>query len=206
MYEARSIREFWFGRLPLSASALNKRMCFWFGGDSSKLGRRCDADICGRFGALLQHAGTGEFSSWADGARGRLSLIILLDQFPRHMFRGSARAFAYDKRALALTLSGLQSAADAALEVIERLFFCMPLQHAESREAQQESLSAYQRLLVEAPPELRGPFAGAMRAAENHHAIIERFGRFPYRNATLGRADTPEETDWLRQGGARFGQ
>jgi uncharacterized protein (DUF924 family) len=206
MYEARSIREFWFGKLPLSASALNKRMCFWFGGDSSELGRRCDAEIRARFGALLEHAGAGELSSWADGARGRLSLIILLDQFPRHMFRGSACAFACDERALALALSGLESAADAALRAIERLFFYMPLQHAESCEAQRESLAAYQRLLVEAPPELRGPLAGALRAADNHPAIMGRFGRFPYRNATLGRADTPEEADWLRQGGERFGQ
>jgi uncharacterized protein (DUF924 family) len=122
------------------------------------------------------------------------------------MFRGSVRAFAYDAQALALTLSGMQSAADAALHTIERIFFYMPLQHAESREVQDESVAAYRRLLTEAPPELRGPFAASSRSAENHRAIIEQFGRFPHRNRVLGRANTPAEQEWLRKGGERFGQ
>jgi uncharacterized protein (DUF924 family) len=100
----------------------------------------------------------------------------------------------------------MQSGADAALNVVERIFFYMPLQHAESREVQEESVAAYRRLLAEVPQELQGPFNGALRSAENHCAIIERFGRFPQRNRALQRLSTPEELEWLRAGGASFGQ
>jgi uncharacterized protein (DUF924 family) len=204
--EARSIREFWFGRLPLSADGLNRRIRFWFGGDTTELGRLRDEHMRVRFGELLELAASGDLASWADGPRRRLSLILLLDQFPRNMFRGSPRAFAHDAEALALTLSGMQSAADAALDVVERMFFYMPLQHAESPEAQDESVAAYRRLLAEAPQDLHGPLAGASRSAENHRAIIERFGRFPHRNKVLGRASTAAEEEWLRKGGERYGQ
>ena len=206
MDEARSIREFWFGRLPLSADDMNRRIRFWFGGDTTEFGRLRDEHMRARFGELLELAARGDLVSWADGPRRRLSLILLLDQFPRNMFRGSPRAFAHDAEALALTLSGMQSAADAALDPVERMFFYMPLQHAESPEAQDESVAAYRRLLAEAPQELRAPFAGASRSAENHRTIIERFGRFPYRNRVLGRESTAAEEDWLRNGGERFGQ
>jgi uncharacterized protein (DUF924 family) len=203
---ARSVREFWFGQLPLSAAAFNERMRFWFGEQATPMRRRRDAHIRLRFGPLYERAAAGELAAWADGPRGRLSLILLLDQFPRHLFRGRARAFASDAQALALALSGLQSAADAALDVAERLFFYMPLQHAENREAQEESVAAYRRLSGEVPAELRGPFAGALRSAENHLAIIERFGRFPYRNRALARASSAAEEKWLRTGGKSFGQ
>ncbi|MGC1729610.1 MAG: DUF924 family protein, partial [Steroidobacteraceae bacterium] len=117
MDEARAVRDFWFGRLPLTAQALERRVCFWFGGDAAALRRR-DELIRTRFGALLERAAAGELASWADGPRRRLSLIVLLDQFPRHIHRGTERAFACDGAALSLTLSGMQSAADAALDVV----------------------------------------------------------------------------------------
>lgn len=206
MDEARSVREFWFGQRPRSAEALERRMLFWFGGESHELSRQRDEQIRARFGALLERAAGGQLASWSDGPRGRLSLIILLDQFPRNIFRGTARAFAYDTQALALALSGLQCAADAALDVVERLFFYMPLQHAESRDVQDESVAAYRRLLAEAPEELHGSFQGTLRYAEEHRSIIERFGRFPHRNRILERANTPQEEQWLRESGDDFGQ
>lgn len=203
MDEARSVREFWFGKLPLSPQALGERMGFWFGED--ELTARRDEQIRSRFGELFERAAAGELESWADGPRRRLSLIILLDQFPRNLFRGGARAFAFDEKALALTLSGMQSGADAALDAVERIFFYTPLQHAESLEVQEESVAAYRRLLAEAPEELRGSFAGVLDYAENHRSIIERFGRFPHRNGVLGRASTPAEEAWLHES-QRFGQ
>ena len=206
MDEARSVRHFWFGELPMSAQRLKRRIRFWFGDETSELRQRRDAEIFRRFGGLLERAASGQLEAWADGPRRRLSLIILLDQFPRTMFRGSARAFAYDSQALALTLSGMQSAADAALDVAERIFFYMPLQHAESREVQDESVAAFRRLASEAPEELGVPFAAALRSAENHRAIIEQFGRFPHRNRALGRVSTPEEELWLESGGESFAQ
>jgi uncharacterized protein (DUF924 family) len=206
MDEARSVREFWFGRAGLSAEELDRRMQFWFGGEDSDIGRARDEHIRTCFSALLERAAAGELAGWADGPRRRLSLIILLDQFPRNMFRGSARAFACDAQALALALSGMQLGADAALDVVERLFFYMPLQHAENREVQDESVAAYRRLLAEAPQELHGHFAGALTYAIEHRALIERFGRFPHRNQALARASTPEEDKWLRESGEHFGQ
>ena len=206
MDEARSVREFWFGKLPLSASTLDQRMRFWFGAEPSELRQRRDQQMRVRFGALFERAISGGLASWADGPRRRLSLVLVLDQFPRNMFRGTARAFAYDAQALALTLSGMQSAADGALDIAERLFFYMPLQHAENSEVQDESVAAYRRLLTEVPQELRGPFAGTLRSAENHRQIIARFGRFPHRNQALGRDSTAQELEWLRTGGESFGQ
>ena len=205
MDEARGVRDFWFGKLPLSGDGLNRRVRFWFGGEPGQQRAR-DEQIRARFGVLLERAAAGELAGWADGPRRRLSLIILFDQFPRHIWRGSARAFEYDPQALGLTLSGMQSAADAALDVVERIFFYMPLQHAEQGEAQDESVAAYRRLLGEAPAALHGPFEAALRSAENHRAIIEKFGRFPHRNRLLGRASTRGEEEWLRTGGESFGQ
>jgi uncharacterized protein (DUF924 family) len=164
-----------------------------------------DEAIRGRFGALAGRAADGQLASWADSPRRCLSLIILLDQVPRNIYRGTARAFAYDAQALGLTLSGMQSAADGALDVVERIFFYMPLQHCEAREVQDESLAAYRRLLMEAPQELRGAFEECLKSAQEHRSIIERFGRFPHRNRVLERVSSPEEEAWLR-GGASMGQ
>jgi uncharacterized protein (DUF924 family) len=206
MDEARSVRDFWFGPLPLSAAELNRRVRFWFGDDSSAVRQRRDDTIRERFAALLERAAAGELAAWADGPRRRLSLILLLDQFPRNIYRGSARAFAYDARALGLALSGMQSAADAALDVVERVFFYMPLQHAESREVQDESVAAYRRVLAEASADVQGFFASSLRSAEHHRSIIEQFGRFPHRNRVLERPGTPEEEQWLARSGDSFGQ
>jgi uncharacterized protein (DUF924 family) len=202
MDEARAVREYWFGTSPLTPAALAARMQFWFG----TAGAPQDEEIRARFGALVERAGAGELDGWAGGPRRRLSLILLLDQFPRNIFRHTPRAFATDAQALALTLSGMQSGADGALEPAERFFFYMPLQHAERLDAQDEAIAACRRLLAEVTPELRALFAGVLGHAEEHRAIIERFGRFPHRNAVLGRNSTPEEVAWLEAGGASFGQ
>jgi len=203
MDEARQVRDFWFGKLPTTAQLLQARVHFWFGDDvPPELVRKRDEMIRTRFGDLVERAGKGGLASWAGSPRRRLSLIILLDQFPRSIYRGSARAFAYDEQALGLTLSGMQSAADAALDVVERIFFYMPLQHAESREVQDESVAAYRRLFAEAPQELRAEFERELQSAETRRSIIEQFGRFPHRSRALGRASTPEEESWLRGEGA----
>ena len=207
MDEARQVRDFWFGKLPMTAQALNQRLTLWFGEDArAEVRQDRDEAIRARFGALVERAADGQLASWADSPRRCLSLIILLDQFPRNIFRGTARAFAYDAQALGLTLSGMQSAADGALNVVERIFFYMPLQHCEVREVQDESVVAYGRLLTEAPQELRGAFEASVKAAEQHRAIIDRFGRFPDRNKALERVSTPEEEIWLKSVGATMGR
>lgn len=205
MDEALEVRRFWFGKLPLKPEGVDVRLALWFGAGAAEQ-RQADEIIYSRFGALIERAAAGELAAWADSPRRRLSLILLLDQFPRHVYRGTERAFATDRDALALTLSGMQSAADAALMPVERIFFYMPLQHAELRDAQDESLAAYRRLLNEAPEDLNAMFANALESAQLHHSIVARFGRFPHRNRVLGRADTAEEAAYLRQGGRSFGQ
>jgi uncharacterized protein (DUF924 family) len=216
MEDALRVREFWFGK-PLTgplqgeseaasrALALKRRASLWFQANP-QLTSRQDELIRSRFQDLVERAGRGELAAWADSPRRRLSLIILLDQFPRHIYRGTAQAFAYDTRALGLALSGMQSAADGALNVIERIFFYMPLEHAESTEVQDESVAAYQRLVTDSPVELRSTFEDALQSAEEHRALIRRFGRFPHRNHVLGRESTAEEEAYLRKNGAAFGQ
>ena len=201
---ARQVREFWFGRQPSTGAALEQRLRLWFGAAEPALRRAIDAEIARRFSTLVRQAAAGELASWAASPRRRLALILLLDQFPRHIHRGSAEAFATDPQALALSLSGIQSGADAALEPLERLFFYMPLQHAEMREVQEESVAAYRRLLQESPQALTAALTAALRAAEQHRALIERFGRFPQRNAVLGRTSSPQEESFLAAAGERF--
>ena len=129
MDDARRVRDYWFGKLPLDREALDERMTVWFAGEESgPLAQEQDAVIRSEFGARVEAALRGELASWADGPRRRLSLILLLDQFPRHIFRGRARAYAGDEQALALALSGMQSGADAALDPVDYLDHCWSLE------------------------------------------------------------------------------
>lgn len=216
MDEALKVREFWFGKsltgplpgqgeLASQAVALKRRIDFWFERIPAVVAQQ-DEIIRTRFKDLVERAVQGELDSWADSPRRRLSLIILLDQFPRQIYRGTAQAFAYDPAALALTLSGMQLAADGALNLVERLFFYMPLQHAEATEVQDESVSACKRLVAESPAELRATFEVSLRWAEEHRELIRQFGRFPHRNKILGRENTPEEVAYFKKGGEKFGQ
>jgi uncharacterized protein (DUF924 family) len=216
MDDALRVREFWFGKsltgslpgqgeIASRALALSRRASLWFEPNPQLVGQQ-DELVRVQFQGLVERGGRGELAGWADSPRRRLSLIILLDQFPRHIYRGTPKAFAYDPEALALTLSGMQSAADGALNIIERLFFYMPLQHAESTEVQDESVSAYRRLVDESPAEMRSTFESSLQSAEEHRALIRQFGRFPHRNRLLGRDNTSEEDAYLKTAGDRFGQ
>ena len=205
--EALEVNRFWFGPPPLGLHTLRDREKLWFGVCATVQQQAAiDEMIRERFAGLMERAAAGALGVWAASPHRRLALILLLDQFPRNAFRGTARAFATDERALALALSGIQAGADAPLSSLERLFLCMPLQHAERLDVQEESVAAYRRLLEEAPVELRPFFAGVGAFAERHHSIVRRFGRFPHRNATLGRASTPEEQVYLASRPDRFGQ
>jgi uncharacterized protein (DUF924 family) len=199
MDEAHAVLDFWFGDAIRDAGTLEDRMRYWFGDTH-------DEEIRERLGDLARRAAEGELAAWADSPRRRLALILLLDQVPRNLHRGTALAFAQDEQALALALSGMQVGADAALDPLERMFFYMPLQHAESRDVQDESVAAFRRLAAEAPEELREGFGAALRYAELHRSLIERFGRFPHRNRVLGRESTPDEIAFLESGAERFGQ
>jgi len=206
MERANEILEFWFGRGPWDAARLAERSRFWFGGDSPAAVAERDALIRAQLEPMLERAAHGEFTAWAASPKRRLALIILFDQVPRNAYRGTAAAFAFDREALALSLEGLQLAADAALDPPERLFFYLPLEHAESLEAQDAAVTALQRLVNEAPPELKGFCEYSLEYARQHHDIIARFGRFPYRNRVLERPSTAAEIEWLAENKESFGQ
>jgi uncharacterized protein (DUF924 family) len=206
MQRANDVLEFWFGSGPWDAARLDERSDFWFGGDGREAQATSDALIRERLEPMLERAASGEFSAWAGSPRRRLALILLFDQVPRNAYRGTAAAFAFDREALSLSLGGLQLAADAALDPVERLFFYLPLEHAESLEAQDAAMRALERLVAEAPAELRGFCEGTRDSARRHHDIIAKFGRFPHRNHVLGRENTEAERQWLATTGESFGQ
>ena len=198
---AEAVLEFWFGEAAADPAAVARQYPLWFGAadETDDLIRR-------RFGADHAAAAAGELDGWAETARGRLALIVLLDQFSRNLHRRQAEAFAQDPRALALTREGLRRGHDAALRPMERGFFYLPLEHAEELAAQEQSVACYRRLLAEAGEPWREPLQGMLDYAVDHHDIIRRFGRFPHRNAVLGREYTAEERAYLDSGAERYGQ
>jgi uncharacterized protein (DUF924 family) len=177
---AREVREFWLDPERLSRTAAHSAQ-----------------RVRERFGPLLEQAAAGALMAWTNSPRRCLSLIILLDQFSRIIHQGSARAYAGDALALETAFGGIQSGADAALTLTERLYFCMPLQRAESLLVQQESVAIFERLATEASGAERRLATSALRTARDSHHIIAQFGRFPRRNRVLGRITTPEEHAWL---------
>jgi uncharacterized protein (DUF924 family) len=194
--------DFWLGFDHEDPAALEQRWRRWFANDPD-----FDAQISARFGRLVPAAASGALASWHGASRDRLALILLLDQFPRNLFRGTREAFAHDADALALTREGVARGQDRALSPLERVFFYMPLQHAESRVAQRESVRLFDALRKEpAPARLAAALDEAARYARMHADIIARFDRFPHRNRLLGRPSTAAERAYLDGGAPTFGQ
>jgi uncharacterized protein (DUF924 family) len=153
-----------------------------------------DAALRDRFGDLLERAGAGECQGWRASARGRLAEVIVLDQFPRNIHRGTPAAFAHDPMALALAQEAASAGALGELSAIERNFLLMPYMHSESRRVHAWAEALYRE---HAPPE-------NLDFELRHKAIIDRFGRYPHRNAILGRPSTPAEIEFLAQPGSSF--
>ena len=198
---AQEVLLFWFGPRPYTEASVRHHSRLWFGAQAApELLPQYDELIRERFGDTMQAAEAGKLAGWESSPRRRLALIVLLDQFSRHFYRGTAQAYAQDHQALSLSVSGMLYGADAALDPLERIFFYMPLQHAESLDVQDESVAAFRRLLEEAPAELQITFKEALADAVEHRDIIARFGRFPGRNAALERRNSAEEAEWLAAG------
>ena len=172
----------------------------WFGG-----GVEQDVEIDALFGPVVAAALEGDLTDWEHTPLTRLALVIVLDQFTRNIHRGQAKAFAGDERAQQLVLQSLAMDQDQALPRAGRVFFYMPLMHAESLALQDECVSRFEALVNGSPPELSETLSGNLRFAREHRDIIQRFGRFPYRNAVLGRKSSTEESAFLKDG-PRFGQ
>lgn len=189
-----TVLSFWFGPLDSDGLPSLQAAARWFSG-----GESFDAEIRQRFGGRVEEALRGELREWADAPRPLLALIILLDQFPRNLFRGEARAFAGDARAYALARDAVDAGWAKQLLPAERNFLYLPFEHHESMEAQTRCCSLYAQLLAEGPAAAEARFAGSLDYAQRHRAAIERFGRFPARNAALGRESTPEEVAFLAE-------
>ncbi len=190
---AQDVLDFWF--LPAGAPGHGQQRMEWFRKDDA-----FDAAIDERFGALIDVAVAGGLREWDDeGPRGALARILLLDQFTRNTRRGTPASFGGDPLALAAAKRLVDSGADQALTPVERAFVYLPFEHAEDAGLQERAVALFTALA-----QLDPALDGMLDYAHKHRGVIARFGRFPHRNPILGRASTPEETEYLSQPGAGF--
>jgi uncharacterized protein (DUF924 family) len=191
-----------------------KVLTFWLGAPGShplavapqwfKRDDVLDTSIRTTFDSTLEAAVRGELDNWHSTSRGRLAKIILFDQFSRNMYRNTPRAFAQDALALGLTLEAFDNGHYVELQPVERGFVLMPLMHAENKAHQERCVLEFKKLADEAPADLRDYFTNCANYAVKHAVIVERFGRFPHRNAILGRESTLEEIEFLKEPGSSF--
>jgi uncharacterized protein (DUF924 family) len=186
------VLRFWFPALaPNDPTAMPRRLEWWFRGGA-------DAEIDRRFRPLFERAANGMLDGWADKARSRLALIIVLDQFSRTIYRGDARAYAFDPKARSLTRSGIDAGHYAALGTPwEKTFFFLPLGHSEDLRDLEQAVQLAEELARDAAPDQRPMLEHSASQARAHRDVVARFGRQPHRNAVLGRISTPEELEYL---------
>ena len=188
----RAVLDFWFGEPGSDGYGSPRKV--WFSKDAA-----FDRRIENSFGAAVEQALSGELDGWAADPCNALARIILLDQFTRNIFRGDKRSFAGDPQALAAAGAAVGAGFDAAAPPFMRAFFYMPFEHSEALPKQDESVRRFARLAAEAPA-----FEDMFAFAKRHRDVIERFGRFPHRNAMLGRVSTCEELVYLAEPGSGF--
>jgi uncharacterized protein (DUF924 family) len=184
---AHEVLEFWFGPAPHASRAE------WFRKDPA-----FDALIRTRFGETIDSALAGAHRDWRSEGQGALAHVVVLDQFTRNVFRDTPRAFAGDPEALATATSVVDAGLDRSFDRFERAFLYLPFEHAEDRAIQDRSIVLFTRLRDETGD------ANSLEYAQKHAAIVRRFGRYPHRNAILGRTSTPEEIAFLAEPGSRF--
>lgn len=192
--QLQAVLRFWFGAAESEDTSYAKRRKFWFGKQPD-----FDAAIRERFLTVYEQAAAGKLDEWQQSPLGCLALVIVLDQFPRNMFRDTAKAFSTDAKALSVAKHAVFQGFDRQLLPIQRIFIYLPFEHSENAADQAQSVELSRQLQGEAA-ELGDVFDYAVR----HQVIIDRFGRFPHRNQILGRESTPEEIEFLKQPGSSF--
>jgi voltage-gated potassium channel len=195
------VHRFWFADATADPQAAEARDKVWYGTSPD-----FDAQIRERFEPTIAVAGRGELSSWETTPRSCVALVVALDQFPRNAYRNTAAAFAHDARALEAARHGVAAGYLDALSIPEQAFLLMPYQHAEDAATQREGVLWFERLHAKAPVEWHAFTANCLGFQRRHLEIIERFGRFPHRNAILGRKSTAEEREYLASKPETFGQ
>lgn len=199
MEDPRSVLKYWFGSNPSDAWIAKERAKLWWSKN-----KEIDSQICRRFEPLVIAAQSGALEDWKSTPEGWLALILVTDQFPRNIYRGSAAAFRFDSIALHLCLQGLANQEDSELRPIHRIFFYIPLEHSENLKHQNRCIRLFRQLASKAPNDFKPVLDGFIQFALRHQVIIERFGRFPHRNKILGRPSTTEELEFLKQPGSSF--
>ncbi len=194
--EFQRVVSFWFDNI--SSQPASGRALWW--GKSDEV----DAFVTDQFSEILNSLNRGAHREWLELPLGRLAFILCFDQFPRHIYRDCAAAFDFDANARELVKEGMSLAQDTALSVMQRVFFYMPLMHSETLADQQLSVELFQRLAEEAVGEEKVQVLASVESAIRHHDIIARFGRFPHRNAALGRCSSQQEKMFLTQPGSSF--
>lgn len=191
--KVHELLDFWFGNLGSADLPTSDRTNLWFGENDV-----VKQKLVLSFNQEYQAAVSGSLADWEKTPRGRLALIILLDQFPRYIHRRSPQAFAYDDKAQELCVEGLRDKMDQSLTLIERVFFYMPLVHAENSESQEKSIRLYQDLVSLSMSETTQIYQLFLAYAYAHFRVIKEFGRFPQRNKLLGRESTDAEMAFLK--------
>ncbi len=200
MKDSDAILDFWIGTLRDDGTVPEATYKRWWQKDLA-----FDAKIRDRFGALLERAARGELDGWCEAPAGRVALVILLDQFSRNVHRDTARAFANDARALGLSLEGIERGEHLDVPPLYAYFLIMPMMHAENVVAQNQAVALFHEMAERvSAPELTRTFETGAEYARRHRDIVVRFGRFPHRNAILGRESTAEEAEFLTQPGSSF--
>ncbi|MEB3358366.1 MAG: DUF924 family protein [Synechococcales bacterium] len=194
MGQVDDILTFWFGNPVTDDTRYQARRKVWF-----RKSPEVDQAVCDRFQSVYEAASRGDLDHWRRTPQGSLALVLVLDQFPRHLFRDEPRAFATDAEALLVAKEAIAQGFDEALPPLQRMFFYFPLEHCEDAIAQQQSVALFRQLVAQQPE-----LADALDYALRHQAVIDQFGRFPHRNAILGRVSTPTETEFLKQPGSSF--
>ncbi len=189
----KDIYKFWFG------DSTQPRMQLWF-----EKSEHVDKQIRDKFGPLLKNFDITQFESWKATPEGHLSLVVLLDQFPRNAFRGQAESFAYDNEALEAAREALDNGLHDTLPPFHALFLILPFEHSEDITDQRESVRLFEDLHARMPADQKKTADETLDYAKRHMQVIERFGRFPHRNKILGRESTREELEFLKQPGSRF--
>lgn len=189
----------WFGESTAANEIAKQKQGLWFGYKPEQ-----DAEARARFGDLTDQALDGGLGDWAESPHGWLALVLLLDQLPRMIYRGTPQAFAGDERALQLVRKGMAHGGDVLLAPIQRVFIYLVLEHAENLQVQEQAVAQFQMLHGLVTPDEQPLFADFLNFAERHRDVIARFGRFPHRNDVLGRATTETEATFLAAPGSRF--
>jgi uncharacterized protein (DUF924 family) len=196
MSSPEEVLSYWFPEEDLfeaDPQTFGRQMKWWFQG-----GPEVDSEISERFGEVLEQARRGELDHWAETPRGRLALIVVLDQFSRNVYRGSPLSYSQDEKALKLALEGIDAGMDRELSAMERIFFWMPLGHSEDLALQDRVVRHQEEEAANVPSHLREMAEFGITQARAVRDVIARFGRHPHRNEIPGRTSTPEELEYLR--------